>query len=277
MTAKINRWEDIEAIREEHDTLHADSEDTTVSIEHADLSCQLCHNTDKSETTHFKRFKEYLNKNFGNFNYTNPTIKRFEDLRTPVIRYIQDSDKAYIEEAYEATEELILSIRFQYKPIYPYKDLQYIFVNVAYQTTGFAKDNIDEAVIKVEQLLDSKKKREALKNNTITTEIKPLKTPPVPGQAIPPVVTSPLDKGKGIATDPNSGFSSRATTPEQYTSILIEDVSPDKKGTLPITQPTTITMSQPPENKPFFSSLWGSGRRKSHDGAFSGGSTGFGT
>src|SRR3990170_5086204 len=196
MTLKINRWEDIETIREEHDTLHADSEDTTAPIEHADLSCQLCHNTDKSESTHFKRFKEYLNNNFGSFNYTNPTIRRFEDLRTPVIRYIQNSDKAYIDEAYEATEELILSIRFQYKPIYSYKDLQYIFVNVAYQTTGFAKDNIDEAVTKVEQLLDAKKKREALKNNTTTTSIvKPLKTP----QAISPVATSPIDKGKGIA------------------------------------------------------------------------------
>src|SRR3989337_1049913 len=277
MTAKIKCWEDIETIREEHDTLHTDSEDTIAPITHADISCQICHSTDKAESTHFKRFKEYLGYNFGKFNYTNPTIRRFEDLRTPVIRYIQNNDKAYIEEAYEATEELILSIRFQYKPIYPYKDLQYIFVNIAYQTTGFAKDNIDEAVIKVEQLLDSKKKREALKNNTITTAIKPLKTPPVPVQAILPVATSPLDKGKGIATGSNSGFSSRASTPEQHTSIIIEDVSPDKKGTLPITQPALITMSQPPENKPFFSSLWGSGRRKSHDGAFSGGSTGFGT
>src|SRR3990170_8230346 len=271
MTLKINRWEDIETIREEHDTLHADSEDTTAPIEHADLSCQLCHNTDKSESTHFKRFKEYLNNNFGSFNYTNPTIRRFEDLRTPVIRYIQNSDKAYIDEAYEATEELILSIRFQYKPIYPYKDLQYIFVNIAYQTTGFAKDNIDEAVTKVEQLLDAKKKREALRDNTITSVIKPLKTPPVPGQAISPVATSPLDKGKGIATESHSGFSSRASTPEQHTSIIIEDVSPDKKGTLPITQPAIITMGQPSESKPFFSSIWGSGRRKSHDGTLTGG------
>src|SRR3989337_2536970 len=168
MTLKINHWEDIETIREEYDTLHADSNDTTAPIEHADLSCQLCHNTDRSESTHFKRFKEYLNKNFGNFNYTNLAIRRFEDLRTPVLSYIQNSDKAYIEEAYEATEELILSIRFQYKPIYPYKDLQYIFVNVAYQTTGFAKDNIDEAVIKVEQLLNAKKTREAIRDNKIT-------------------------------------------------------------------------------------------------------------
>ena len=84
MTSKINCQEDIETIREEHDTLHSESDDTTTPIEHADLSCQICHNTDKSETTHFKRFKEYLNNNFGNFNYTNPTIRRFEDLRTRV-------------------------------------------------------------------------------------------------------------------------------------------------------------------------------------------------
>src|SRR3990170_8136534 len=218
MTTKINRWEDIETIREEHDTLHADSGDTLVPITHADISCQICHSTDKAETTHFKRFKEYLNKNFGNFNYTNPTIRRFEDLRTPVIRYIQDSEKAYIDEAYEATEELILSIRFQYKPIYPYKDLQYIIVNIAYQTTGFAKDNINEAIIKVEQLLDAKKKREAIRDNKITTSIiKPLKTPTEQEQTtIPPVATSPLNKGKGTATGNSSGFSSRASTPEPY-------------------------------------------------------------
>src|SRR3990170_3872935 len=205
MTIKINRWEDIETIREEHDTLHTDSGETLVPIAHADISCQICHSTDKAETTHFKRFKEYLNNNFGNFNYTNPTIRRFEDLRTPVIRYIQNNEKAYIDETYEATEELILSIRFQYKPIYSYKDLQYIFVNIAYQTTGFAKDNIDEAVIKVEQLLDSKKKREAVRDNKITTSIiKPLKTPPVSEQTISPVATSPINKGKGIATDSNS-------------------------------------------------------------------------
>ena len=70
MTLRLTQWEDIEHIREEHDTTHQESEDSSLPIEHQDILCRICHSTDKSEDFYFKQFKQYLNDNIGIFNYT---------------------------------------------------------------------------------------------------------------------------------------------------------------------------------------------------------------
>src|SRR6266511_2150453 len=200
MSLRITQWEDIEHIREEHDTIHQESEDSSLPIVHEDISCRICHNTDKAEDFYFKQFKLYLSNNIGQFNYTNPTIRRFEDLRLAIVNYIQNKETNIIEVAFEAAEELIKSIRFQYKPIYSVKDLQYLFVNLTHQTTGFAEILTEELITKVEKLLEAKKKKDAVKNQQITSIIKPIRPPTDQEQTaqtvISPIAASPTDKGK---------------------------------------------------------------------------------
>src|SRR5215208_3411734 len=229
MTARITQWEDIEQTREEHDTIHQESEDSSLPITHEDISCNICHNTNKAEDFYFKSFKQYLSNNIGQFYYTNPTIRRFEDLRLAIVSNIQEANASLVDEAFDAAEELIKSIRFQYKPVYSVRDLKYTFVNLAHKTTGFGKILTEEIIIEVEQLLAAKKKKEAIENQQITSTIKPIRAPKSPEntaqRVISPIAASPT-KGKGKALTASSGFTSRASTPEPHTSLLIQDVSP---------------------------------------------------
>src|SRR5687767_2057884 len=208
----MKTWEELANYRSEHELQHTSALKTGKLT--TDFSCNKCYQKTVKGSENLQNFIGYIEAIYGKFTYNNSIIRRFDDLKSATEGYYKTPTSALGNEAFTAAEELVERIRLENIPSVSTDDLAYLIVNITHKTRTFSKgQDINQAHQEAIGLLKDRRAKEL--KEQIDQSIK--------GK------TEDNEKAESV-----TGFSSRNSTPEPNVNLTIEDISPDKIGTLPL-------------------------------------------